>query len=151
MVYGSPGMSRWSEGVLAVVIVLVFGLGMYLYAAEGSSAPGSGSGTTVPVEVDPAAVTRGEAAANGAGCLICHSVDGSSGTGPTFKGLYGSSRPLTTGEFVTADDSYLLTSIIDPEAQVVEGFDPVMPAEFESMLTTEEIEDIVAFIKSLAS
>lgn len=137
--------------MLAVVIALAFGLGMYLLAGEGTPGAGPGTTTTIPVESDPEAAARGETAANSVGCLLCHSVDGSSGTGPTFKGLYRAERPLTTGDFVTADDAYLLNSIVDPGSQIVEGFDNVMPAEFENMLTETELQDIIAFIKSLAS
>jgi len=142
-------MRRWTEGVLSLVIVLAFGLGMSLYAGE--SSPGEGPDTSTPVEVDPAAAARGETAANSVGCFACHSVDGSSGTGPTFKGLAGSDRPLADGEFVRADDNYLFNSIVDPGSQIVQGFDNVMPAEFETMLTEAEIDDLVTFIKSLAS
>ncbi len=141
-------MRRWTEGVLALAVVIAFGLGMSLYAGERS--PGEGPDTSSPVEADPAAADRGETVANSFGCLVCHTVDGSSGTGPTFKGLAGSDRPLTTGGFVTADDDYLYNSIVDPGSQIVSGFDNVMPAEFDAMLTEAEIDDLIAFIKSLS-
>jgi cytochrome c oxidase subunit 2 len=89
--------------------------------------------------------------AEGAGCLQCHTTDGSSATGPTWKGLAGSNRPLPTGEFVRADESYLFNSIVAPSSQVVEGYDDVMPSTFADQLTEAEINDLVAFINSLAS
>ena len=55
------------------------------------------------------------------GCQGCHSLDGSKGTGPTFKGLYGSKVKLTTGT-VTANMAYLIQSIVDPDKQIVQGY-----------------------------
>jgi cytochrome c oxidase subunit 2 len=62
------------------------------------------------------------------GCTACHSLDGSERAGPSFKGLYGSKRTLANGTTVVADDAYLLESIETPDAKVVKGFEPTMPA-----------------------
>jgi len=146
-------MSRWTEGALALVVVLAFGLAMQLFVGD---APDAGGGDNDPTPTntipdDPEAASRGEQMVEFAGCLSCHSVDGTPGQGPTFKGLAGSSRPLETGEFVTADDAYLLNSIIDPGAQVVQGYSNLMPQNFGDELTSEQIDDIVAYLKTLAS
>lgn len=144
-------MSKWTEGVLALVIVLGFGLAMQLFVGD---TPGPGTtvpGTEDPTEPDPAAAARGQAVMDSVGCFLCHTVDGTQGSGPTFKGLAGASRPLESGEFVTADDAYLINSIIDPGSQIVQGFPNLMPADFEETLTAEQIDDIIAYIKSLAS
>ena len=58
------------------------------------------------------------------GCQGCHSLDGSPSSGPTFKGLFGSSVKLTNGQTVNADDAYLLESIIDPDKEIVKGYQP---------------------------
>ena len=84
------------------------------------------------------------------GCLACHSLDGSRGVGPTFKGLY--QRRFTvlqngTRLTVTADDNYLRESILKPKAKVVEGFQPIMP-EFPD-LKQDEVEALVEFIESV--
>jgi cytochrome c oxidase subunit 2 len=141
-------MRHWAEGVLAVALVLGFGLALFLYSGESLADGGPGT-TEPPVVVDPEAAARGQVLANGSGCLACHTVDGSSATGPTWKGLAGSERPLTTGEFVTADDAYLFNSIVDPSSQVVQGFDDVMPSSFSDQLTEAEIDDLIAYITSL--
>jgi mono/diheme cytochrome c family protein len=140
-------MRSWAEGVLALVVVAGLGMAMILF----SDGPGTGPGTTAPpVEFDAEAAARGAVLAEGTGCLQCHTQDGSSATGPTFKGLAGSQRPLSSGEFVLADDSYLFNSIVDPSSQIVQGFDDVMPSTFQEQLTETEIDDLIAFIKSLA-
>ncbi len=58
------------------------------------------------------------------GCASCHSVDGKAGIGPTFKGLFGSSVPLSDGRRVTADEDYVRESILEPMAKIVVGIRP---------------------------
>ncbi len=58
------------------------------------------------------------------GCQGCHSLDGSPSSGPTFKGLFGSMRKLADGKQVEAGDAYLLDAIIDPDKQIVAGYQP---------------------------
>lgn len=141
-------MRSWVEGVLAVAVILVIGTALFLFTGESF---GSGTtDTTTPVPVDTEAAARGEEVATGTGCLACHTTDGTIGVGSTWKGLAGSSRPLDTGETVDADDAYLTTSIIDPGAQVVAGFDNVMPPDYGDQLTEQEVADLVEYIKSLS-
>lgn len=96
------------------------------------------------------ATERGAALAQANGCLACHSVDGKEGVGPTWKGLFGATVTLADGATVTVDEDYLEESIVDPNAKIVEGFQPdVMPKNFGTLLTGEQIHDILAFITSL--
>lgn len=84
------------------------------------------------------------------GCVQCHSDDGSAkaGGGPSFKGTYGSSQPLTDGSTVVVEDNYIRESILNPMAKVRGGFRPVMPT-FQGQLKDAEIDAIIAYIKSL--
>ena len=141
-------MRSWTEGLLALVVLVVVGAALFLFTGE--SLGGETTATTQPVTVDPDAAVRGETVANNTGCLACHTVDGTTGSGPTWKGLAGSSRPLESGEVVNADDEYLTTSIVDPGAQVVAGFDNIMPQGYGDQLTEQEISDMVEYIKSLS-
>jgi cytochrome c oxidase subunit 2 len=79
-------------------------------------------------------------------CGACHSITGSAGIGPTWRGLFGSTVELEDGTTVIADEAYLIESIKDPKAKVVKGFQPTMPV---FPFTDEEIADIVAYIKTL--
>ncbi|HIJ95088.1 MAG TPA: cytochrome c oxidase subunit II [Desulfuromonadales bacterium] len=84
------------------------------------------------------------------GCLGCHSLDGSAGVGPTFKGLYGSQlKVLRDGKSMTvsADEGYLKESIRQPAAAILEGFPPIMPPNPD--LTDEQVEALVEFIETL--
>jgi cytochrome c oxidase subunit 2 len=146
LVYGSSSMRSWAEGALALALTLVLGGALWLFAGDTGQA---GPGGSAPIAFDAAAAARGEQTAAGAGCLACHSTDGTTGTGPTWKGLAGASRPLVSGESVVADDAYLFNSVIDPASQVVQGFDPVMPSTYAETLSEAEIEDLVEYIKSL--
>lgn len=82
------------------------------------------------------------------GCKQCHSVDGSAGTGPTFRALWGSRVRLATGESVSVDENYVRQSIVDPQSQVVAGFEPVMPT-YQGRLKDDEISAVIAYLETL--
>jgi cytochrome c oxidase subunit 2 len=85
------------------------------------------------------------------GCLSCHSTDGSPLVGPSWQGLFGSQTELQDGTTVTADEEYLRNSIINPNSQIVQGFPAnVMPQDYEQRLTEEQINALIAYIKSLS-
>lgn len=142
-------MNRWSEGVLALLVLVGFGVILFLFT--GAELGDGATDTTQPAAIDQAAADRGQILAESTGCLACHSVDGTPGSGPTWRGLAGSSRPLTTGESVVADDAYLFSSIVDPANQLVEGYEAIMPPDYGESLTEAEVEDLVEYMKSLAS
>lgn len=82
------------------------------------------------------------------GCLGCHSLDGSPGVGPTFKGIMGRREVVVTKgaeRTISVDDAYLRRSIHDPQADLVKGFPPIMPAFAD--LKGEELEALVTFLK----
>jgi cytochrome c oxidase subunit 2 len=81
-------------------------------------------------------------------CYTCHTVDGSTGTGPTWRGIAGHQVQLADGTSVLADDQYLRQSILEPNSQVVRGFNPVMPT-YRGSLTEEQIRALIAYIQSL--
>jgi cytochrome c oxidase subunit II len=84
------------------------------------------------------------------GCPVCHSTDGSKKTGPTWQHLYQSTVTLADGTKVTADEKYLSNSIIDPNLQIVSGYQPnVMPATFGQSLDAGQIQSILAYLESL--
>jgi cytochrome c oxidase subunit 2 len=65
------------------------------------------------------------------GCLDCHSLDGSVLVGPTLKNIYNrKTTVIAEGEEkeVIADENYLKDAIINPEKEIVKGFDNIMPS-----------------------
>ncbi len=89
----------------------------------------------------------GAALAQQQGCLGCHTVDGSPKIGPSFKGLFGSERRLQGGKTIVADEAYLERAIREPNAEIVEGFAPMMPPY--PQLTAEEVETILEWLEGL--
>ncbi|MCX8063496.1 MAG: cytochrome c oxidase subunit II, partial [Anaerolineales bacterium] len=94
-------------------------------------------------------VERGRKWSNQYGCLSCHSVDGSKLVGPTWLGLFGSEVKLADGRTVIADEAYIIESIRNPGAAIVQGYPNIMPANVGQDLSDERIQDIIAFIKTL--
>ena len=86
-------------------------------------------------------------------CAGCHSLSGSDGTGPTFKGLAGSTVTLEDGTQVQADAAYLERAIVDPDAQVSEGYSPgLMTASidnFDLASRPEDVRKLVEFIQGV--
>lgn len=110
--------------------------------------------TTAPATTAPApagSAAKGKSLYSSLGCVSCHSIDGSSGVGPTFKGLFDSTVQLTNGKTVKADESYLLTSIEDPDAEIVKGYQPgTMSAVIKpNQIAASDARDLIAYIKSL--
>jgi cytochrome c oxidase subunit 2 len=85
------------------------------------------------------------------GCNTCHSLDGAKGTGPSWKDLWGSQVPLTTGNSVPADDDYLVESIVSPSKKIVLGFEDKMPQDFGTRLKPADITALTWFMKSISS
>lgn len=92
------------------------------------------------------AARAGKAVAADSGCVACHSADGSTGVGPSWKGLAGSTVKLSSGKSVLADDEYLKRSISSPDKDKVNGFSVAMPT---NALSASEIDSVVAYIKEL--
>jgi cytochrome c2 len=86
-------------------------------------------------------------------CASCHSLNGSEGTGPTFKGLAGSTVTLEGGKEVTADAAYLEKAITDPDAEITKGYNAgLMKAStdgFDLESKPEDIAKLVEFIESV--
>ena len=82
------------------------------------------------------------------GCEVCHSTDGSTKVGPTWKGIWGKQESLANGQTVTVDENYVVDSINDPQGKLVQGFPPSMPT-YKGKLKDYEIEGLSAYIKSL--
>lgn len=81
-------------------------------------------------------------------CMTCHSLDGNRGVGPSFKGLFGKVETFEDGSTLTVDENYIRESILVPTKKIVKGFAPAMPA-FEGQLKDEEIQGLIAYIKTI--
>jgi cytochrome c oxidase subunit 2 len=82
------------------------------------------------------------------GCATCHNAMPGA-LGPNLDGLYGHKVELADGSTVVADDAYMRESILNSQAKIVKGYQPVMPI-FKGMVTEEQLLQIMAYIKTLA-
>ncbi len=104
---------------------------------------------------EPASLTRGKRISMTYGCIACHSTDGSKDgkTGPSWAALHGSTREFIGGKSGVADDAYLREAILNPSAKIIKGYNPKdvgMPS-YRGILSEQDIESVLMFIKSLAS
>ena len=95
-------------------------------------------------------------------CKSCHSLDGSSMTGPTWKGLWEKTQKGETvftdgttlkdlmgeGKMFTNAHDYISQSIIDPQQKIVMNYTGAMPT-FKGMLGPQEMQAIFDFMKNL--
>jgi len=49
---------------------------------------------------------------------------------------------------VMVDDNYVRESMMNPQAKVVKGYDPIMPT-FQGLLKPNQVNGLVAYIESL--
>ena len=68
--------------------------------------------------------------------------------GPSWKGLWQKNESLMGGKTVVVDEDYLKRSMMDPAADVVAGFQPVMPV-YKGVLSDKEIGAVIAYIRTL--
>jgi cytochrome c oxidase subunit II len=86
------------------------------------------------------------------GCLACHSLDGTTVIGPTFKGRFGETiTVITDGQErqIEYDEEYVIRSIYDPDYDITQGFRPGQMFSYEGEITLQEIELIIEFLRSL--
>ena len=83
------------------------------------------------------------------GCSGCH-VNSTTVRAPPLEGVYGKPVPLQTGQIVIADEAYIRDSILQPAKDIVAGYTNDMPS-FEGHISEEELVDIIAYIRSLAT
>jgi cytochrome c2 len=81
-------------------------------------------------------------------CFTCHdTTNGIKIVGPSLKGV--ASRAVSREPGKSAD-VYLHESIMTPNAYLVEGFPQgIMPQNFAQILSKDQIDDLVAYLKTL--
>jgi cytochrome c oxidase subunit 2 len=81
------------------------------------------------------------------GCNQCH---GNANRAPSLQGVFGKPVQLQNGETILADENYIRESILNPNAKVVAGYEPIMPA-FQGQLNEDQLHQLVEYIKSLGA
>jgi cytochrome c oxidase subunit II len=80
-------------------------------------------------------------------CNTCHQ-ETSGARGPVLVGLFGHEVKLQDGSVVIADENYIRQSILNPQSQIVAGYQPIMPT-FQGQVNEAQLMQLVSYIKSL--
>ena len=150
------GLRRGTVLLVVFGLVIAFGLAGPLrgFALEGTETPDTSK--TASPESSPGASPVALAGDVEAGkklavqCLGCHTIDGNTSVGPTWKGLYGTEVELEDGSKVIADEAFLTESIKDPNAKIAKGFPAGAMPPYGAILSDQNVADLVAYIKSLS-
>ncbi len=146
----------WPGGRTAVFVLIT--LGVFVYVGALVTAISGGGGAAVAAEgVNPEA---GEAIYWGKGkCSTCHSLGdrGSAVRGPNHENVCGKARDQRVAErqaagapnIQTATD-YLVESIAQPQAEIVEGYSGAMPKVYlpPISLTPDEISAVIMYLQT---
>jgi len=108
--------------------------------------PVDGGAANAPANIDPMAFAGGQLFTS-LGCVGCHRMDGT-GQGPSLQGIFGEQQAIEGGESVVVDENYIRNSILNPQAQIVAGYPPIMPS-YEGQLSDDQLNQLVAYVKSL--
>jgi cytochrome c oxidase subunit 2 len=90
---------------------------------------------------------RGQRLFQQLGCNTCHLLD-RQGIGPVLRGVFGSEVRLQDGRTVLADENYVRESILQPQAKITAGFQPLMPS-FQGRVNEEQLMQLIAYVRTL--
>jgi cytochrome c oxidase subunit 2 len=91
---------------------------------------------------------RGERLFTELACNTCH-LDSGKGRGPSLQNIVGKAAELADGSTTTVDEGYLRESIINSQAKIVRGYQPLMPA-FQGLVSEDNLVALVEYIKTLS-
>ena len=98
-------------------------------------------------QLDNELAMKGQRVSTERGCVACHTVDGSVGIGPTWKGMMGKQEVMRSGTVVVVDEAYFRESLSDPARKQVANYPNVMSRYF---LEEDEIEALLEFARQLS-
>lgn len=127
--------------VAAGLAVLVLLVGVSLWTSpwkEDTTGAATAGGTKTAVKVDEALSNEGKTLAESNGCTSCHTIDGGSGAGPTWAGLWGA-QGATLGK--TVDTAYVVSILKTP---------PAAMASYQGKFNDADGKAVAEYIKSLA-
>ena len=94
-------------------------------------------------------VEVGETAYTKHACNTCHSIDGSSMIGPSFKGIWNTIAEHVSTEDKLIDENYIRESILYPQKHIVKGYENGNMPSYKGLIRDREIEGLIEYIKSL--
>ena len=91
---------------------------------------------------------RGATLFNDLACVSCH-LDSGQGRGPSLKDIVGTTVELQDGSTAVVDEAYLRESILNSQAKVLKGFQPLMPT-FQGLVSEESLAALIEHVKTLS-
>jgi cytochrome c oxidase subunit 2 len=126
-----------------VARALLIVLGALLLAGCGGEKTVSPTGPvegTLP-KAQPANPAEGKKVFDSNGCGSCHTLAAANATGKV--------GPDLDDALKGKDDAFIKESVTDPNAEIAQGFSPgIMPQSYGSQLTSQQLNDLVAFLKT---
>ena len=111
----------------------------YANAARETQEASEGEDAPAQEEATEAGTTDGADLFDSQGCAGCHTLQAAGATGTV--------GPDLDAELAGADAKLIEESIVDPDAEITQGFNAgVMPSNFGDTLSPEELEALVQFI-----
>jgi cytochrome c oxidase subunit 2 len=92
---------------------------------------------------------RGAALFQQLACNSCH-LDTGQGRGPSLKDIFGKTVELQGGATAIVDEAYLRESIVNSQAKIVRGFQPLMPT-FQGLISEEGLVALIEHVKSMST
>lgn len=138
-----------------ILITLLLVVALSLLAACGGDDGGDDSAEAVGNAANGEELYMGTTvgASSAPGCVTCHSVEPTddplqpSPVGPSHFGVADRAGDYVEG---MSAEEYLRESIVEPDAHLVEGFQPgVMYQNYAEDLTEREIDNLVAYLLTL--
>lgn len=118
-------------------------LGLLLFVACGGEANDDASDAVVsldPVAADGQSVFK-------TNCASCHAVTGETIiVGPSLAGIASRAATRVEGQGAT---EYIQLSILRPDEYMVEGFSDLMPTNFGTTLSGEQLDALVVYLMTL--
>ena len=111
--------------------------------AEPAAPSDGGESTTTQATAETATVDGAQVFAD-QGCASCHTLTAADATGTT--------GPNLDENLKGQDTAYIETAIVDPNAQIADGFGPdIMPQSYGSTLSPEELDALVQYLSESTS
>ncbi len=133
--------SAWFEASAGGGVFTCFARSIVVLRAFQDDRPGDRDGSRAGYQDWLSATAEGSLALEGRKmflkyrCVSCHSAD-ENARAPVLEAIYGRAVALRDGTTALADENYLRESILHPAAQVVAGYQPIMPT-FEGIVSRQ--------------
>ncbi len=102
-----------------------------------------------PFSGDKSLVEIGQILYTSKGCVQCHTIDGSSNTGPTWQNLFGSETRYNSAAAWKIDENAIREAVYEPAAKIRQGY-PNQMATYQGRINDKELRALIAYMKSIS-